>query len=52
VKLNDNCDKTTVQLKYVNVIESFMYVIHCIRTYMAFSICKLSRYTNKSNTDR
>jgi hypothetical protein len=51
VKLNDNCDKIIVQLEYVNVIGSFMYVIHCIRTYITFSVCKLSKYTSKSNAN-
>jgi hypothetical protein len=35
MKLNDYFDKTVAQLEYVSVIESFMYVMHCIRPYIA-----------------
>jgi len=39
------------QLEYVNAIGSLMYAMHCTRPDIAFSICKLSRYTSKPNTD-
>ena len=50
MKLNDYCDKAMAQLEYVSTIESLMYVMHCIRLDITFIICKLSRYTSKSNT--
>jgi len=51
MKLNDYCDKAVAQLEYVSAIGSLMYVMHCTRPDIAFAICKLSRYTSKSNTD-
>jgi len=51
MKLNYYYDKTVSQLEYPSAIESFMYVMHCIRPDITFAICKLSRYTSKPNTN-
>jgi len=51
MKLNYYYDKTVAQLEYHSAIESFMYVMHCIRPNITFAICKLSRYTSKLNTN-
>jgi hypothetical protein len=51
MKLNDYCDKTVVQLEYINAIKSLMYIIHCIKPYITFITSKLSRYTSKLNMD-
>jgi len=51
MKLNDYYDKAVSQLEYASAIRSLMYDIHCTRPYIAFAICKLSRYISKPNTD-
>jgi hypothetical protein len=51
MKLNDYYDKAVSQLEYASAIRSLMYDIHYTRPYIAFAICKLSRYISKPNTD-
>jgi hypothetical protein len=51
MKLNDYCNKTVAQLEYASAIGNLMHVKHCTRPNIAFTICKLSRYTSKPNMD-
>ena len=51
MKLNDYCNKTVAQLEYASAIGNLMHVKYCTRPNIAFTICKLSRYTSKPNMD-
>lgn len=50
-KLTKNTSRSIAQIEYANAIGSLMHIMHCTRPYIAFIECKLSTYTNNSNTD-
>ena len=50
-KLAENLGRSVSQLDYASAIGSLMYVMHCIRHDIAFSVCKLSRYTSNPGTE-
>ena len=45
-KLIENIGRSVAQIEYTSAIGSLMYAMHCIRPDVAFTVCKLSRYTN------
>jgi len=49
--LTENTGRSITQIKYVSVIGSLMYVMHCNRSDVAFTVCKLSRYTSNTSMD-
>ena len=51
VKLNYNSDRAVAQLEYASAIGSLMYAMHCTRPDIAFSVCKLSRYTSNPSME-
>jgi hypothetical protein len=46
-----NIGKLIAQIEYASAIGSLMYVMHCTGPYIAFMICKLSRYTSNPSKD-
>jgi len=44
--LRKNTGNSIKQLKYSQVISNVMYIMNCIRPDIAYSVSKLSRYTN------
>lgn len=44
IMLLKNDDRCINQLKYVNIIDSFKYVMHCTRPYMAYVVSVLTRF--------
>ena len=45
IHLNENLGRAVAQVEYASAIGSLMYAMHCTRPDIAFSICKLSRFT-------
>ena len=45
IKLGENTGRTITQLEYASAIGSMMYVMHCTRPDISFSVGKLSRFT-------
>lgn len=43
--------KPVGQLEYASLVDSLMYTMHCIRSDIAFAVCKYSKYTNNLNTE-
>lgn len=41
-----NSGRSVAQLEYASAVGSLMYATHCTRPDIAFSVCKLSRYTS------
>ena len=44
IKLLENSGRAIAQLEYASVIGSLMYAMHCTRPYIAFAVCKMSRF--------
>jgi hypothetical protein len=41
-KLTENTNRSIAQIKYTSAIDSLIYVMHCTRPNIAFTVCKLS----------
>ena len=50
-KLVENSGRTVAQIEYASAIGSLMYAMHCTRPDIAFSVCKLSRFTINPSVD-
>ena len=50
-KLFENSRRSVSQIDYASAIGSLMYVMHCTRPDIAFTVCKLSRYTCNPSAD-
>ncbi|KAI3790550.1 hypothetical protein L2E82_03664 [Cichorium intybus] len=50
-KLDKNSGRAIAQIEYASAIGCLMYVTHCTRPDIAFSVCKLSRYTSNPSND-
>ena len=46
IKLSDNSGSAVAQLEYASAIGSLMYLMHCTRPVIVFSVCKLCRFTS------
>jgi hypothetical protein len=49
--LTENTGTSITQIEYASVIGSLMYVMHYTRLDVAFTVCKLSRYTSNTSMD-
>ena len=45
-----NSGRSVAQLEYASAIGGLMYASHSTRPYIAFAVCKLSRYTSNPST--
>ena len=50
-KLAENSGRSVSQFDYASAIGSLMYAMHYTRPDIAFSVCKLSRYTSNPSTE-
>ena len=50
-KLAENLGRSVSQLDYASAIGSLIYAMQCFRPDIAFSVCKLSRYTSNPSTE-
>ena len=51
IKLGENTRRAIAQLKYASAISSIIYVMHCTRPNISFSVGKLSRFTRNPSVD-
>ena len=51
IKLDENIGRVIAQLEYVSAIGSMMYVMHCTRSDISFSVGKHSRFTSNPSVD-
>jgi hypothetical protein len=51
VKLNENSGREITQLEYASAIGSMMYAMYCTRPNIAFTVCRLSRFTSYLSID-
>lgn len=50
-KLSENSNRAITQIEYASAICSLLYAMHCTRPDIAFTVCKLSRYTSKPSVE-
>ena len=50
-KLTGNSGRAVAQIEYASAIGNLMYAMHCTRPDIAFTVCKLSRYTNNPSVE-
>ena len=51
-KLTKNSGRSIAQIEYASTISSLIYVMHCNRPDIAFTLCKLSRSTSNPSKDQ
>ena len=50
-KLTENTGRSVAQIEYASAIGSLMYAMHCTRPDIAFTVCKLSRFTSNPSVE-
>ena len=50
-KLTENTGRSVSQIEYASAIGSLMYDMHCTRPNIAFTVCKLSRFTSNPSVE-
>ena len=50
-KLTENTCRSVAQIEYASAIGSLMYAMHCTRPDIAFTVCKLSRFTSNPSVE-
>jgi hypothetical protein len=50
-KLTENTDRLIAQIQCASEISNLMYVMHCTRLNIAFTVCKFSKYTSNPSMD-
>ena len=50
-KLTKNTSRSVAQIEYASTIGSLMYAMHCTRPDIAFTVCKLSRFTSNPSVE-
>lgn len=50
-KLAENSGRAIAQIEFASAIGSLTYAMHCTRPDIAFTVCKLSRYTSKPSKE-
>jgi len=49
--LTENTDRLIAQIECASEIGNLMYVMHCTRLNIAFTVCKFSKYTSNPSMD-
>ena len=50
-KLTENTGRSVAQIEYASAIGSLMYVMHCTRANITFTVCKLSKFTSNPSVE-